>query len=61
MGGIGKSDGTESGSEGDDNRPGDKGNPEGNPYAPYILRRLQALGMEVKVMVLRGRSLANKG
>ncbi|GMN11011.1 hypothetical protein MTsPCn9_26770 [Croceitalea sp. MTPC9] len=33
MGGIGKSDGTESGSEGDDNRAGDKGSPEGNPYA----------------------------
>ena len=33
VGGIGKSNGTDSGSEGDDNRAGDKGNPNGNPYA----------------------------
>ena len=34
IGGIGKSDGTESGNEGDDDRPGDKGQIDGDPYAP---------------------------
>ncbi|MBT8271958.1 MAG: energy transducer TonB [Bacteroidia bacterium] len=34
IGGIGKSDGTESGSEGDDDKAGDKGQIDGNPYAP---------------------------
>ena len=34
IGGIGKSDGTDSGSEGDDNRAGDKGQLNGDPYAP---------------------------
>ncbi len=33
MGGIGKSDGTADGGEGDDNEAGDKGQPDGNPYA----------------------------
>ena len=33
MGGIGKSDGEETGSEGNDNQSGDKGQPDGNPYA----------------------------
>ena len=35
MGGIGKSDGEETGSEGNDNQVGDKGQPDGDPYAPY--------------------------
>lgn len=34
IGGIGKSDGKESGSEGNDNKVGDKGQLNGNPYAP---------------------------
>lgn len=34
IGGIGKSDGTETGGEGDDNRAGDKGQLNGDPYAP---------------------------
>ena len=34
IGGIGKSDGTDTGSEGDDNRAGDKGQLDGDPYAP---------------------------
>ena len=34
IGGIGKSDGTDTGSEGNDNRAGDKGQLDGNPYAP---------------------------
>ena len=33
IGGIGKSDGKESGSEGDDNKVGDKGQLDGDPYA----------------------------
>ncbi len=34
IGGVKKSEGTETGSEGDDNRAGDKGQLDGNPYAP---------------------------
>jgi len=34
IGGIGKSDGTETGGEGDDNKAGDKGQLNGDPYAP---------------------------
>ena len=34
MGGIGKSNGQVSGSEGNDNQAGDRGQPDGNPYAP---------------------------
>src|SRR5690606_2826241 len=33
IGGINRSEGTASGSEGDDNRAGDKGQPDGDPYA----------------------------
>ncbi|MCF8716133.1 energy transducer TonB [Joostella atrarenae] len=33
MGGLNSSDGTATGSEGDDNRAGDKGQPDGDPYA----------------------------
>jgi len=33
MGGLNKSEGTASGSEGDDARAGDKGQPDGDPYA----------------------------
>ncbi|MFD0862821.1 energy transducer TonB [Sungkyunkwania multivorans] len=33
MGGIGKTDGTETGGEGDDSQDGDKGQIDGNPYA----------------------------
>jgi len=34
MGGIGTDDGTDTGSEGDDDTPGDKGQLNGDPYAP---------------------------
>tara|TARA_R110002049_G_scaffold206269_1_gene376819 strand:- start:70311 stop:71159 length:849 start_codon:yes stop_codon:yes gene_type:complete len=34
IGGVSKSEGTETGSEGDDNKSGDKGQLDGNPYAP---------------------------
>lgn len=34
IGGVSKSDGSETGSEGNDNKAGDKGQLDGNPYAP---------------------------
>jgi colicin import membrane protein len=34
IGGVSKSEGTETGSEGNDNKSGDKGQLDGNPYAP---------------------------
>lgn len=34
IGGVSKSDGTETGSQGNDNKAGDKGQLDGNPYAP---------------------------
>lgn len=58
MGGIGKSDGTDSGSEGDDQKPGDKGNPQGNPYATSYYG---APGAGSGGYGLNGRSLVNKG
>ena len=58
MGGIGKSDGTESGSEGDDTLPGDKGNPDGNPYATSYYG---APGAGTGGYGLNGRSLVSKG
>ncbi|TKD59345.1 energy transducer TonB [Flavobacterium sp. ASW18X] len=58
MGGIGKSDGTESGSEGDDATPGDKGNPQGNPYATSYYG---APGSGSGGFGLNGRSLVSKG
>lgn len=58
MGGIGKSDGTASGSEGDDSSPGDKGNPDGNPYATSYYG---APGSGTGGYGLNGRSLVSKG
>ena len=58
MGGIGKSEGTETGSEGDDDRAGDKGRPEGNPYATSYYG---APGAGTGGYGLNGRSLVNKG
>lgn len=58
MGGIGKSDGTEAGSEGDDSRSGDKGNPQGNPYATSYYG---APGTGGGGYGLNGRSLVSKG
>jgi len=57
MGGIGKSDGTESGSEGDDNTPGDKGSPQGNPYANS---HYGTPGAGTGGYGLKGRSLAGR-
>lgn len=58
MGGIGKSDGNDTGSEGDDDRTGDKGSPQGNPYATSYYG---APGTGGGGYGLSGRSLASRG
>lgn len=60
MGGIGKSDGTESGSEGDDNKAGDKGQPDGDPYATSYYGA-PGNGGGTGGYGLKGRSLVTKG
>ncbi|MDX1365057.1 hypothetical protein [Arenibacter latericius] len=60
IGGINKSEGTDSGSEGDDNRAGDKGNPEGDPYATSYYGS-PGSGTGSGGYGLRGRSLVNQG
>ncbi|SHK76526.1 outer membrane transport energization protein TonB [Maribacter aquivivus] len=60
MGGLNKSDGTASGSEGDDNRVGDKGQPDGDPYATSYYGS-PGSGSGTGGYGLNGRSLVNKG
>jgi outer membrane biosynthesis protein TonB len=60
MGGIGKSDGADAGSEGDDNRAGDKGDPAGNPYATSYYGA-PGSGSGTGGYGLNGRSLVSKG
>ncbi len=60
MGGLNKSDGTASGSEGDDNRAGDKGRPDGDPYATSYYGS-PGSGSGTGGYGLNGRSLVNKG
>jgi len=60
MGGLNKSDGAVSGSEGDDNRAGDKGSPEGNPYATSYYGS-PGSGSGTGGYGLNGRSLVNQG
>ncbi|WP_136465127.1 energy transducer TonB [Flagellimonas onchidii] len=60
IGGIGKSDGKTTGSEGDDNRDGDKGNPEGDPYATSYYGS-PGSGSGTGGYGLNGRSLVSKG
>lgn len=60
MGGLNKSDGTASGSEGDDNRAGDKGSPDGDPYATSYYGS-PGSGSGTGGYGLNGRSLASKG
>src|SRR5690606_15514130 len=60
IGGIGKSDGTASGSEGDDQRPGDKGSPEGDPYA-HSYYGAPGSGTGTGGYGLKGRTLADQG
>ncbi len=60
MGGLNKSDGTASGSEGDDDRAGDKGSPDGDPYATSYYGS-PGSGSGTGGYGLNGRSLASKG
>lgn len=60
MGGLNTSDGTASGSEGDDNRPGDKGQPDGDPYATSYYGS-PGSGSGTGGYGLNGRSLVSKG
>ncbi len=60
MGGLNTSDGTASGSEGDDDRAGDKGSPEGDPYATSYYGS-PGSGSGTGGYGLNGRSLVNKG
>lgn len=60
MGGLNKSDGTASGSEGNDDRAGDKGQPDGDPYATSYYGS-PGSGSGTGGYGLNGRSLVNKG
>ena len=60
MGGLNKSDGTASGSEGDDNSAGDKGSPDGDPYATSYYGS-PGSGSGTGGYGLNGRSLVSKG
>lgn len=60
MGGLNKSDGTASGSEGDDDRAGDKGQPVGDPYAASYYGS-PGSGSGTGGYGLGGRSLISKG
>ena len=60
MGGLNKSDGTASGSEGNDTKAGDKGQPDGDPYATSYYGR-PGSGSGTGGYGLNGRTLVNKG
>lgn len=60
MGGLNKSDGNASGSEGDDNRSGDKGSPDGDPYATSYYGS-PGSGSGTGGYGLNGRSLVSRG
>jgi outer membrane biosynthesis protein TonB len=60
IGGIGQSDGTTTGSEGDDDRAGDKGQPDGDPYATSYYGA-PGSGSGGGGYGLNGRSLVNSG
>ena len=60
MGGLNKSDGSASGSEGDDDRAGDKGRPDGDPYATSYYGAPGG-GSGTGGYGLNGRSLSGKG
>ncbi len=60
MGGLNKSDGTASGSEGNDTRAGDKGQPDGDPYATSYYGS-PGSGSGTGGYGLNGRTLVNKG
>jgi len=58
MGGLNKSDGTASGGEGNDNKAGDKGNPNGDPYATSYYGAPGSGNGGTSGFGLNGRSLA---
>ncbi|WP_088341446.1 energy transducer TonB [Robiginitalea sediminis] len=60
MGGLNTSEGTAEGSEGDDNRPGDKGQPGGDPYATTYYGA-PGTGSGTSGYGLSGRSLVSNG
>jgi len=60
IGGINKSEGTASGGEGDDNMAGDKGQPDGDPYATSYYGS-PGSGSGTGGYGLNGRSLVSKG
>ncbi|UII78424.1 energy transducer TonB [Flagellimonas sp. CMM7] len=60
IGGIGKSDGKTTGSEGDDDKAGDKGKPDGDPYATSYYGA-PGSGSGTGGYGLNGRSLISKG
>ena len=60
MGGINNADGTAQGSEGDDTRAGDKGQPDGDPYATSYYGS-PGSGSGTGGYGLNGRSLVTKG
>lgn len=60
MGGLTQSDGPAQGSEGDDQQAGDKGQPDGNPYAESYYGS-PGTGSGTGGYGLNGRSLVNKG
>lgn len=60
IGGINKSEGTASGGEGNDNKAGDKGQPDGDPYATSYYGN-PGSGSGTGGYGLKGRSLVNKG
>ncbi|WP_445381355.1 energy transducer TonB [Robiginitalea sp. IMCC43444] len=60
MGGLNNSDGSAEGSEGDDNRAGDKGDPGGDPYATTYYGS-PGSGSGTGGYGLSGRNLASKG
>ncbi|MDO6490451.1 MULTISPECIES: energy transducer TonB [unclassified Cellulophaga] len=60
FGGLAKSDGKATGGEGDDNKAGDKGNPQGNPYATSYYGS-PGSGSGGSGYGLSGRKLLNKG
>ncbi|MEM9001576.1 MAG: energy transducer TonB [Bacteroidota bacterium] len=60
IGGIGKSTGETTGNEGDDTRAGDKGSPDGDPYATTYYGS-PGSGSGIGGYGLNGRSLVRKG
>jgi outer membrane biosynthesis protein TonB len=60
MGGLNNSEGTAQGSEGDDKRPGDKGQPDGDPYATSYYGS-PGSGSGTGGYGLNGRSLVSRG